>query len=86
LALVILLAVIVREEEGRLVDVVEDGDDAKNLEGIVDGPGDAVAKEEDEKDDADVFDNHVDDLNLALHCLLRDLVAGNEEEERYLSN
>lgn len=37
------------------------------MEGVVDRPGDAVAEEEEEKDDADVFENHIDDLYLALH-------------------
>lgn len=37
------------------------------MEGIVDRPCDAVAEEEEEKDDADVFENHIDDLHLALH-------------------
>lgn len=37
------------------------------MEGIVDRPGDAVAEEEEEKEDADVFENHVDDLYLAFH-------------------
>ena len=49
------------------------------MEGIVDRPGDAMAEEKEEKDDADVFENRVNDLYLAL--LPRNRCQGVEGDE-----
>jgi hypothetical protein len=47
------------DEKDALVEVVDDGDETDDLEGVVDGAIDAVSEKEEEEDNADVFEDQV---------------------------
>lgn len=49
------------KHQDALINVVEDGHDANDLEDVVDGPIEAMPEEEEEKGDADVLENDVGD-------------------------